>query len=477
MLLIKNGIIINEGQRIKADLVVDGDRIKEIIPYNTHSAVELPPAGGIEGGCIDASGCYVIPGVIDSHVHFREPGLTHKADMETESRAAAWGGVTTVFDMPNTLPQTTTLEALREKQAMARGRMHVNYTFFPGATNDNLDELRKMDVHEIPGIKLFMGSSTGNMLVDREEALDGIFALAKEMDLPLMAHCEDTDIINRNMARVKEELGMDDPPIQYHPYIRSEEACYCSSLLGVKLAKKHGTRFHIAHITTARELSLLGGNVTGEATVAHLLFSREDYDTLGSLIKCNPAVKTLNDRDALRNSLTSHLSPLTSIGTDHAPHTWEEKQGGCARAMSGMPMVQFSLVSMLGLVDKEVLTLERLVELMSHNPARLFGVSERGFLRPGYKADIAIIRRGVQGKCNGSDRGVIGTIPEAPDGAWKVTKEIIQSKCGWSPLEGKTFNWRVEHTIVNGQIAYSNSLTSHLTPLTSKHGEAIKFRI
>ena len=432
---------------MKADLVVDGDRIREITP-------SVSPQGGET--VIDAEGCYVLPGVIDSHVHFREPGLMHKADMETESRAAAWGGVTSVFEMPNTKPQTTTIEALREKQDLAKGRMHVNYAFFPGATNDNLDELRKLDVHEVPGIKLFMGSSTGNMLVDREEALDGIFALAKELDLPLMAHCEDTEIINHNMARVKEELGMDDPPIQYHPFIRSEEACYRSSLLGVRLAKKHGTRFHIAHITTARELELLGDNITGEATVAHLLFSREDYDTLGALIKCNPAVKTLNDRDALRNALSTFNYQLSTISTDHAPHTLEEKQGGAAKAMSGMPMVQFSLVSMLSLVDKEVLTIERLVELMCHNPARLFGVSERGFLRPGYKADIAIVRKGE---------------------AWTVTKDIIQSKCGWSPLEGKTFNWKVEKTLVNGQIAYSNSLTSDLSPLTSIYGQPIKFRI
>ena len=293
---------------MKADLVVDGDRIREIPP-------SVSPQGGET--VIDAEGCYVLPGVIDSHVHFREPGLMHKADMETESRAAAWGGVTSVFEMPNTKPQTTTIEALREKQELAKGRMHVNYAFFPGATNDNLDELRKLDVHEVPGIKLFMGSSTGNMLVDREEALDGIFALVKELDLPLMAHCEDTEIINHNMARVKEELGMDDPPIQYHPFIRSEEACYRSSLLGVRLAKKHGTRFHIAHITTARELELLGDNITGEATVAHLLFSREDYDTLGAFIKCNPAVKTLNDRDALRNALSTFNYQLSAPTTPH----------------------------------------------------------------------------------------------------------------------------------------------------------------
>lgn len=445
-LLIKNGTIVNEGRQFKADLVIEGDRIKDIIP---EGAGEHNIAGSFSR-IIDAEGAYVLPGVIDSHVHFREPGLTHKADMESESRAAAWGGVTSVFDMPNTKPQTTTTEALREKQALAKGRMHVNYAFFPGATNDNLAELRQLDVNTVPGIKLFMGSSTGNMLVDREEALDGVFALASEKGLPLMAHCENTGIINRNMARVQEETGLADPPIQYHPYIRSEEACYQSSALGARLARKHGTRFHIAHITTARELELLdaGQGITGEATVAHLLFSREDYDTKGALIKCNPAIKSLNDRDALRLALAS---TLTTIGTDHAPHTLEEKQGGCRQAMSGMPMIQFSLVSMLSLVDKEILTLERMVQLMAHNPATLFGVSGRGFIRQGYQADIAIVRKGEP---------------------WSVTRDCIQSKCKWSPLEGKTFEWRVMQTIVNGQVAYDNGIFN-----PTVHGEEVRFRL
>lgn len=446
MIRIKNGTIVNEGRKIKADIIIDNDRIKEIIPEGIGNNYDADSFGIV----INAEGAMVLPGIIDSHVHFREPGLTHKADMQSESRAAVYGGVTSVFEMPNTKPQTTTIEALHEKQALAREKMHVNYAFFPGATNDNLDELRQLDIHTVPGIKLFMGSSTGNMLVDREEALDGVFALAKEMGLPLMAHCEDTGIINHNMARVKEELGVDDPPIQYHPYIRSEEACYKSSALGARLARKHGTQFHIAHITTARELSLLGGNITGEATIAHLLFSKEDYDQKGALIKCNPAIKTLNDRDALRLALTPPLGGCTTIGTDHAPHTLEEKQGGCQRAMSGMPMIQFSLVSMLSLVDKEVLTIERLVELMAHNPATLFGVSQRGFIRKGYKADLVIVRK---------------------DAPWTVTKDCIQSKCQWSPVEGKTFQWHVAQTLVNGQIAYD---AGKFNP--NIRGEQIKFR-
>ena len=443
-LLIKGGTIVNEGTRQKADLIIHDDRIHEIIPEGIGTTIR---AGSFDA-IIDAEGTYVLPGIIDTHVHFREPGLTHKATMQSESRAAAYGGVTTVFDMPNTKPQTTTLQALRDKQAMALERMHVNYAFFPGATNDNLHELRQLDVHQVPGIKLFMGSSTGNMLVDKEETLDGLFALAKEMGLPLMAHCEDTTIINHNMARVKEELGIEDPPIEYHPYIRSEEACYESSALGARLAKKHGTQFHIAHITTARELSLLGAGITGEATIAHLLFSKEDYAEKGALIKCNPAIKSLNDRDALRLALTS---TLCTIGTDHAPHTLEEKQGGCQGAMSGMPMIQYSLVAMLSLVDKEILTLERLVQLMAHNPARLFSISQRGFLRPGYKADIAIIRQGEP---------------------WTVTPDTVQSLCHWSPLEGKQFRWHVAHTILNGTPIYS-----HGTFLgTHTFGEPVRFR-
>ena len=444
MILIKGGTVVNDGQKQQADIIIDGDSIKEIITEGIAGKYAADSFDAI----IDAEGAYVLPGIIDTHVHFREPGLTHKATMESESRAAACGGVTTVFDMPNTKPQTTTAEALHEKLAVAQEKMHVNYAFFPGATNDNLDFLRQLDPRQVPGIKLFMGSSTGNMLVDKREALDAIFQLAKDKGLPLMAHCEDTAIINRNMQRVKEELGTDDPPIQYHPYIRSEEACYRSAALGAELARLHGTQFHIAHLTTARELSLLGDNITGEATVAHLLFSQQDYDEKGTLIKCNPAVKTLNDRDALRLALQS--STITTIGTDHAPHTIDEKQGGCAKAMSGMPMIQFSLVAMLSLVDKEVLTIERLVELMAHNPARLFRISRRGFLRPGYKADITIVRRGEP---------------------WTVTPECIQSKCRWSPLEGKQFHWHVAHTIVSGTPIYADG-----TFLGAHHfGEPVEF--
>lgn len=423
--LIKNGTIVNEGRSFLGDLVVDGEQIEEIY--------EGKAPRGIYDQVIDASGCFVLPGVIDDHVHFREPGLTRKADIESESRAAAFGGVTSYFEMPNTNPQTTTLEALEDKFALGAQKSHVNYSFFLGATNDNVDLFDRLDVHRIPGIKLFMGSSTGNMLVDKYESLQQIFVKAKKMGLPVMTHCEDTDIINRNMAAYQEKYG-EDPDVKFHPEIRSVEACYESSSLAVKLAKESGAHLHIAHVTTARELEFFGKdkNITGEAVIAHLYFSDEDYADKQAFIKCNPAIKTVNDRKALREALAD--GRISVVGTDHAPHEWKDKQGGCAKAASGMPMVQFSLVSMLELVDKGVLSIERMVEVMSHHPAKLFHVDKRGFLRPGYQADIVIVR---------------------PHTAWTVQKEIIQSKCGWSPMEGHEYQWQVEQTICNGHLIYN----------------------
>lgn len=423
--LIKNGTIVNEGRSFLGDLVVDGEQIEEIY--------ECKAPRGIYDQVIDASGCFVLPGVIDDHVHFREPGLTRKADIESESRAAAFGGVTSYFEMPNTNPQTTTLEALEDKFALGAQKSHVNYSFFFGATNDNVDLFDRLDVHRIPGIKLFMGSSTGNMLVDKYESLQQIFVKAKKMGLPVMTHCEDTDIINRNMAAYQEKYG-EDPDVKFHPEIRSVEACYESSSLAVKLAKESGAHLHIAHVTTARELEFFGKdeNITGEAVIAHLYFSDEDYADKQAFIKCNPAIKTVNDRKALREALAD--GRISVVGTDHAPHEWKDKQGGCAKAASGMPMVQFSLVSMLELVDKGVLSIERMVEVMSHHPAKLFHVDKRGFLRPGYQADIVIVR---------------------PHTAWTVQKEIIQSKCGWSPMEGHEYQWQVEQTICNGHLIYN----------------------
>lgn len=423
--LIKNGTIVNEGRSFLGDLVVNGEQIEEIY--------EGKAPRGIYDQVIDASGCFVLPGVIDDHVHFREPGLTRKADIESESRAAAFGGVTSYLEMPNTNPQTTTLEALEDKFALGAQKSHVNYSFFFGATNDNVDSFDRLDVHRIPGIKLFMGSSTGNMLVDKYESLQQIFVKAKKLGLPVMTHCEDTDIINRNMAAYQKKYG-EDPDVKFHPEIRSVEACYESSSLAVKLAKESGAHLHIAHVTTARELEFFGKdeNITGEAVIAHLYFSDEDYADKKAFIKCNPAIKTVKDRQALREALAD--GRISVVGTDHAPHEWKDKQGGCAKAASGMPMVQFSLVSMLELVDEGVLSIERMVEVMSHHPAKLFQVDKRGFLRPGYQADIVIVR---------------------PHTAWTVQKEIIQSKCGWSPMEGHEYQWQVEQTICNGHLIYN----------------------
>ena len=436
--LIKGGTLVNEGRLFDGSIVVEDSRIAKIIEGN-----HTPDASYDE--VIDASGCFVLPGIIDDHVHFREPGLTAKADMDTESQAAAAGGVTTYFDMPNTVPQTTTLEALEEKYALGAEKSHVNYAFFFGATNDNVALFSQLDKRRVPGIKLFMGSSTGNMLVDRQEALDQIFASA---DMPIMVHCEDTGIINRNMAAAKEKYG-DDPNVTHHPEIRSAEACYESTHLAVTLAKKHHARLHVAHLTTALELELFGDdpNITAEATVSHLFFCDRDYSLLGTRIKCNPAIKSERDREALREALND--GRISVVGTDHAPHLLSQKEGGCAKAASGMPMVQFSLVTMLELVDQGVLSLERLVELMCHHPATLFGVRHRGFLREGYQADIVLVR---------------------PNTGWTVTKELILSKCGWSPMEGHMYLWRVERTLCNGHTVWQQGRVD-----TSYIGQPVEF--
>ena len=420
-ILIENGCIVNEGRTCRGSVAIADDRITDILEDQ-----KAQPRGTYDQ-VVDATGCFVLPGVIDTHVHFREPGLTEKADIESESRAAAFGGVTSYCEMPNTVPQTTTIEALDDKRSLAREKSHVNYSFFFGATNDNYADFARLDRHRVPGIKLFMGSSTGNMLVDCYGSLLKVFETAARLDLPVMAHCEDTDTINHNMAQMKKAYG-DDPDVMLHPLIRSEEACYESSVLAVQLARTYGTHLHVAHISTARELELLGGNVTGEACVAHLLFTSADYARKRALIKCNPAVKRDEDRQALRQALTD--GRITTVATDHAPHLLAQKQGGCARAASGMPMVQFSLPVMLGLASEGVLSMERVVELMCHQPAQLFQIRERGFLRPGYKADIAIVR---------------------PTEPYVVSNDMVQSRCGWTPLEGDTLCWRVSHTLCNGR--------------------------
>jgi dihydroorotase len=439
--LIKGGHLVNEGRISDGFIVVENGNIIAITKQQPEASFDET---------IDASGCYVLPGLIDDHVHFREPGLTAKADIDSESRAAAAGGVTSYFDMPNCVPQTTTPEALEEKFRLASKKSHVNYSFFYGATNDNADSFSQLDATRIPGVKLFMGSSTGNMLVDRQQSLERIFKTCK---LPLMAHCEDTNIIDRNMKEVQQAWG-EDPPVSMHALIRSEEACLASSAKAVELAKKYGTRLHIAHISTAEELELftaccdsVATNITAEVCVGHLYFTQLDHESLGAKIKVNPAIKTPVDRFLLREALND--GRISVVGTDHAPHLLEQKQGGCAKAASGMPMIQFSLVTMLELVDEGVLTIERLVELMCHNPARLFGVQQRGFLREGYRADITIVR------------------PHAP---WTVTADIIESKCRWSPMEGHEYQWRVERTLCNGQTVYADGVMNDTVI-----GEEIRF--
>ena len=433
-ILVKGGRIVNEGRIFDGSVVIEDGNIIDITKQQPESSFDE---------IIDASGCYVLPGLIDDHVHFREPGLTEKADIESESRAAAAGGVTSYFDMPNCKPQTTTLEALNDKFERARRSSHVNYSFFYGATNDNVQTFSQLDEHRIPGIKLFMGSSTGNMLVDGKEALERIFSTVK---LPLMVHCEDTDIINHNMEEAQKAWG-EDPQVNLHTLIRSEEACLASSRKAAELAKKYGTRLHIAHLSTAEELELVGENITAEACIGHLYFTELDYQRLGARIKVNPSIKTPVDQFLLRQALTD--GRITVVGTDHAPHLMEQKQGGCVRAASGMPMIQFSLVTMLELVDEKVLSLERMVELMCHNPARLFGVERRGFLRKGYRADMVIVR------------------PRSP---WTVTKDVIQSKCGWSPMEGHEYQWRVERTLCNGKTVFADGRVN-----TDVLGEEITF--
>ena len=415
--------IVNEGECYQASVLVEDGRIKKVEKLKSVKVESFYPFTS------SPFQCFLLPGIIDGHVHMRDPGLTHKATMESETRAAARGGVTTVLDMPNVVPQTTTLQLLKERYALAEGRCHVNYGFYLGATNDNLEEIKRLDPTMCPGVKLFMGSSTGNMLVDMEEALRNIF---RDSPTLIMTHCEDTARINVNMAEVKKQYG-EDPDVCFHPVVRDQEACFQSTAIAVKLAKEEGSRLHVAHVTTAKELGLFQPNndkITAEACLPHLLFTDKDYETLGSRIKCNPAIKTEADRAALRRALTD--GRIRTIATDHAPHLLSEKEGGALKAMSGMPMVQFSLPAVLSLVDEGVLSMERAVELMCHNPARLYRIKERGFVREGYWADFTLVRRKP----------------------WTVTQDCIESKCGWSPLEGRTFGWQVEKTWVNGQLVW-----------------------
>ena len=437
--LIKGGALINEGQQFKADIILENDRIQSIIPQ----------AENVDGEVIDATGCFVIPGVIDDQVHFREPGFTHKGNIAEGSRAAAAGGVTSFMDMPNVVPPTTTRQLLEEKQQIAARNSLVNYSFYLGATTENIEEVRKADIRTTCGIKVFMGSSTGNMLVDSLPALERLFA---ESPLLIATHCEDTPIINHNLALYKEKYGDHIPP-SCHPLIRSREACFKSSSLAASLARKYDSRLHILHLSTAEEIALLDQGsrqkkkITGEVCVHHLWFNDQAYLTKGNFVKWNPAIKTEADRQALIQAVNT--GTIEVIATDHAPHTLAEKSGPYTKAASGGPMVQHSLTVMLELAEQGAISMEKIVERMCHAPAELFQVEERGFLRPGYKADICIFKKE----------------------SWAVNKDNILYQCGWSPLEGQNLNYKVQYTLVNGKVVYDKGRFN-----SENHGELLTFK-
>ena len=426
--LIHRATIVNEGEQYVGSVLIKDGRIATIVRGTDISGI-------IADHIVDAEGQYLIPGCIDDHVHFRDPGLTHKADMRTESRAAARGGITSVMDMPNCTPQTTTIETLEAKFADAATKCLVNHSFYLGATTSNIEEIRRMDPRRVCGVKLFMGSSTGGMLVDVDERIEAIF---NESPTLIALHCEDHNIIAANTAKYKEETMSEDPDVTYHPRIRSEEACYESTAKAVALAKKTGAHIHVMHISTARELELLEqGNIaqkqiTAEVCLPHLYYTDADYATYGTRIKCNPAVKTMNDRDALRKALRE--GRIDVIGTDHAPHLPADKVGGALKAASGIPTIQYVLPAMLELTNEGVITFTEVVEKMAHNPALLYKVKERGFIREGYHADLVLVN------------------PHAPH---TVDTTEIESKCGWSPFEGHTFEWDITHTWVNGRAVYA----------------------
>ena len=426
---IKNALIINEGRKYIGSVLIHQNKIQAVYEG------ECPQEAEINGDkVIDATGKWLIPGCIDDQVHFREPGLTHKADIGSESRAAVAGGITTFMDMPNTKPQTTTIEALEWKFARASATSVANYSFFFGGTNDNLAEIQRLDRHRVPGLKLFLGSSTGNMLVDNKETLEKIFS---ESGMLIAIHAEKEEVIKRNITHYTQLYG-EDLDISFHSKIRNEEACYASSSEAVDLAKRLGARLHILHLSTAKELTLLDNTlplkdkqITGEVCVHHLWFTDEDYARFGNRIKWNPSIKTPADRAALREAVNNNKIDI--VATDHAPHLLTEKQGSCLKAASGGPLIQHSLVAMLELAKEGIFTYEKVIDKMAHEPAELFHIDRRGYIRPDYYADLVLID---------------------PQKAWTVFPENILSKCGWSPFEGYTFHHAIETTFVNGQIVY-----------------------
>ncbi|MCP4052462.1 MULTISPECIES: dihydroorotase [Mesoflavibacter] len=426
--LIKNAKIVNEGEIVNGDILIEGEIITKIAPSISPKSADV--------NVFDAEGQYVLPGAIDDQVHFREPGLTHKANIETESRAAIAGGITSFIEMPNTNPQTTTIEALNDKFDRAEKTSWANYSFMFGGTNDNLEEILKVNKKEVAGLKLFLGSSTGNMLVDNPEVLEKIF---KSTDLLISVHCEDEATIKANLEIYKERYG-DDIPVHFHPIIRSEDACYLSSSKAIELAKKTGARLHVFHLSTGKETELFDNSIplkdkkiTAEVCIHHLWFCDKDYDEKGTLIKWNPAVKTEKDRDQLLKALLD--DKIDVIATDHAPHTFEEKSNVYTKAPSGGPLVQHALPALLEMHHDGDISIEKIVEKFCHNPAILFDVEKRGFIKEGYYADLVIVNL---------------------NNPWTVKKENILYKCGWSPFEGTTFKSRITHTFINGGLAYKN---------------------
>ncbi len=424
--LIKNARLINENKIYEADVLIQ-DAIILKIDANISDATAT---------VIDAAGKHLLPGVIDDQVHFREPGLTHKGTIGSESKAAIAGGITTFMEQPNTNPQTTTIAKLEEKFAVAKASSYANYSFLFGGTNDNLEELKRLDKNACSGVKLFLGSSTGNMLVDNEEVLEKIF---RSTEMVISTHCEDETTIKNNLANYKAQYG-DDIPVKYHPLIRSAEACYLSSSKAIALAQKTGARLHVFHLSTAKEMDLFRNDIplerkkiTAEVCIHHLWFSDADYDTKGTLIKWNPAVKTAADRSKLWEALLDDR--IDVIATDHAPHLLEEKDNVYTKAPSGGPLVQHALPAMLQKHKEGKISLEKLVEKMCHNPAKLFAIEKRGFIREGYYADLVLVDL------------------NAP---WKATAQTNHYACGWSPFDGYTFGSQITHTFINGHLAYEN---------------------
>ncbi|RKF05298.1 dihydroorotase [Tenacibaculum lutimaris] len=427
--LIKNAQIVNENKVFKGDVLIEGEFIKEI-------GKNILPTDNVL--MVDAEGKYLIPGMIDDQVHFREPGLTHKANIATESKAAIAGGITSFIEMPNTVPQATTQELLADKFDIASKTSYANYSFMFGGTNDNLEELLKTNPKDVAGIKLFLGSSTGNMLVDNEEVLEKIFSSTKML---ISVHCEDEATIRKNTEEYKAKYG-DDIPVKYHPLIRSEEACYLSSSRAIELAKKTGARLHIFHLSTEKETHLFRNDIpleekqiTAEVCVHHLWFTDTDYDKKGTLIKWNPAVKTQKDKDGLWKALLDDRIDI--IATDHAPHTLEEKDNVYTKAPSGGPLVQHAVTAVLEKVNEGVLPIEKAVEKMSHNPAKIFKIEKRGFIKEGFYADLVLVDA---------------------DKKWTVDKENLLYKCGWSPFEGVEFSNQITHTFVNGNLMYNEGV-------------------